>query len=379
MLKWRRLSRFETPDIPAAKNADPETWVLSGSAEPCQKAQFHAIIIKNIIQGREILSMIRSFAKLMSIALCLLGAASSAEAQTWPSRTIRIVVPFAPGGAIDVMARLLAARMQESLQNPVIVENKAGAGGNLGADYVAKQPADGYAILYNTNGQAISPATYKSLPFDPFRDFIPVSQLFASNLLLAATPKLNVQTLPELIARAQSAPGKLNYGSTGVGNPLHLTMELLKLRTGMDIQMVPYKSDGEIANALFTGDVDVAVMPVVTAKEHVLAGALRGLAVTANRRAIGLDVPTVSEQGIADFDAGGWQGLFVAANTPDPIVKRIQIEAKKAFEPQAMQERVNNFALINVFSTSEEFAAFYKADVENFRRIVREAKIPLQE
>lgn len=323
--------------------------------------------------------MIRAFAKLLSVAFLCMGAAVSAQAQTWPSKTIRIIVPFAPGGAIDVMARLLAARMQESLKSSVIVENKAGVGGNLGADYVAKQPGDGYTILYNTNGQAISPATYKSLPFDPFRDFIPVSQLFASNLLLAATPKLNIKTLPDLVAYAKANPGKLNYGSSGVGNPLHLTMELLKLRTGIEVQMVPYKGDGEIVNALFTGDVDVAVVPVVTGKEHVITGALRGLAVTANRRAIGLDVPTVSEQGISDFDAGGWQGLFVPANTPKDIVQRIQVEAKKAFEPQAMQERVNNFALINVFSTSEEFTAFYKADVENFRRIVREAKIPLQE
>jgi tripartite-type tricarboxylate transporter receptor subunit TctC len=324
------------------------------------------------------LSICRTAVKVLSVVL-LCVAAASAQAQTWPSRTIRLIVPFAPGGAIDVMARLLAARMQESLKSPVIVENKAGAGGNLGADYVAKQPADGYTILYNTNGQAISPATYKTLPFDPFRDFIPVTQLFASNLMLASSPKLNVKTLSELIAYAKANPGKLNYGSSGVGNPLHLTMELLKLRTGIEVQMVPYKGDGEITNALINGEVDIAVVPVVTAKEQVLAGSLRGLAVTANRRAIGLDVPTVSEQGVAGFDAGGWQGLFVPANTPEDVVKRIQTEAKKAFETPAMQDRVNTFALLNVFSTSEEFTAFYKADVENFRRIVREAKIPLQE
>jgi len=323
--------------------------------------------------------MLRSFTKVMAAALLFAGMAANASAQTWPSKPIRIVVPFAPGGAIDVMARLLAAKMQESLQSTVIIENKPGVGGNLGADYVAKQPADGYTILYNTNGQAISPATYKSLPFDPFKDFIAVTQLFSSNLLLAANTKVQARNLPELVTLAKSNPGKLNYGSSGVGNPLHLTMELLKLRTGMDIQMVPFKSDGEIINALLTGDVDVAVIPAVTGKEHVLGGALRGLAMTASHRAKGMDVPTVAEQGVSDFNSGGWQGLFVAARTPDDIVRRIQVESKKAFQSPDMQARVENFALANVFSTTEEFTVFYKAEVENFKRIVRDAKIGLQE
>ena len=330
-----------------------------------------------------IVIMLRSFTGLIVAALLFVvhppNGQAQTQSQTWPSRTIRIIVPFAPGGAIDVMARLLGAGMQESLQSPVIIENKPGVGGNLGADYVAKQPADGYTILYNTNGQAISPATYKSLPFDPFRDFIPVTQLFSSNLLIVANPKLQAKDLGELVALARANPGKLNYGSSGVGNPLHLTMELLKLRTGIDILMVPYKSDGEIINALLTGDVNVAVVPAVTGKEHVLGGALRGLAMTAAHRAKGLDVPTVAEQGVADFNSGGWQGLFVAAKTPQEIVRRIQIESKKAFESPQMQARVENFALANVFSTSEEFAVYYKAEVENFKRIVHDAKIGLQE
>ena len=323
--------------------------------------------------------MLRSFTGLIAAALLFAALPAGADAQTWPSKTIRIIVPFAPGGAIDVMARLLAAKMQESLQSTVIIENKPGVGGNLGADYVAKQPGDGYTILYNTNGQAISPATYKSLPFDPFRDFIPVTQLFSSNLLLAANTKVQAKNLQELVTLAKANPGKLNYGSSGIGNPLHLTMELLKLRTGMDIQMVPFKSDGEIINALLNGDVEVAVVPAITGKEHVLGGALRGLAMTAAHRAKGLDVPTVAEQGVANFNSGGWQGLFVAARTPDEIVQRIQIESKKAFESPELQARVENFALANVFSTPEQFAAFYKSEVENFKRIVRDAKIGLQE
>ena len=301
-----------------------------------------------------------------------------AQAQTqWPTKPVRIVVPFGPGGAIDVMSRLLASRMQEALNTPVIVENKPGMGGNLGANYVAKQPADGHTILYNTNGQAISPAIYKSLPFDPFRDFIPVSQLFASNLLLVGSPKLPANNLREFIALAKARPGALTYGSSGVGNPLHLTMELLKLKAGLDIQMAPYRGDAEIINALSGSDIDAAIVPLVTGREHVLGGHLKGLGLTAARRATGFDVLPFSEQGL-DFDASGWQGLFVAAGTPPDVVERIQREAKKAFEPAEMQKRVEIFGLVNVFSTSSEFSAFYKQDAENFVRIVRDAKIEKQ-
>lgn len=328
---------------------------------------------------------IRATASLLAALLaCAAAAAPAARAQPWsgkpwPDKPVRIIVPFAPGGAIDVMARLLAGRMQEALKSSVIVENRPGAGGILGMDYAARQPADGHALLYNTNGQAIAPAVYKSLPFDPLRDFIPVTQLFASNLLLAASPKTSVSDLRGLIALAKDKRGALNYGSSGVGNPLHLTMELLKLRTGMDMRMVPYRSDGEIVNALLGNSVEAAVLPVVTAKEHVLAGTLRGLGVTAARRARGLDVPTLAEQGLDDFDAGGWQGLFAPAGTPAPVVRRIAAEVKKAFEAPEMQARVDAFALDNVFSGPGQFLDFYESEVENFRRIVREAKIPLQE
>ena len=325
--------------------------------------------------------------RLAALFLAMLGVAAprlalaqtSLSNQAWPSKPVKVVVPFAPGGGIDVMARLMSAKLQASLNTPVIVENRGGVGGVLGSDYVAKQPADGHTILFNTNGQAISAATFKTLPFDPVRDFTAVTQLYATNLLLAGSKKLAARNFRELVALAKSKPGALNYGSSGIGNPLHLTMELLKLKAGMDIQMVPYKSDGEIINALLGGQVDVGILPLVNGKEQVLAGALNGIAVTASYRARGLDVPTIAEQGLAGFEAGGWQALFVAAKTPDEIVKRIQVEARKAFQSPDIQPRVETFALTDVFSTPEEFAAFYRSEIENFKRIVREANIPLQE
>jgi tripartite-type tricarboxylate transporter receptor subunit TctC len=302
---------------------------------------------------------------------------ASAEAETWPSRQVKIVVPFAAGGAVDVTARIFAQHFQEAWKVPVIVENKAGAGGNIGVDSVAKSPADGYTILLNTNGQAISPATYKVLPWSP-SDLQPVTQLLATNLLLVARPDFPAKTLQEFIAYAKEKKGALNYGGTGVGNPLHLTMELLKLRAGIDLTMVPFRSDGEVINALMGRQVDVAIVPVSTGKQQVQTGAIRGLAVTADHRAEGLDLATIAEQGIAGFDAGGWQGLFVPAKSPREAVDRIQQESKKVLAMPEVLKLLSGFAVDPVGSTPEAFSTYYTAEVEKFKTIVREAKIPLQ-
>jgi tripartite-type tricarboxylate transporter receptor subunit TctC len=172
----------------------------------------------------------------LALALATLALhAGGAVAQTYPNKPIRIVVPFVAGGAVDMLARMLGAKLSESFGQPVIVENRPGAGGNVAADAVAKSPPDGYTILQNTNGLAISPAIYRSLPFDVVRDFIPVTQLVASELVLAASPKLAATSVPELIALAKKNPGSLNYGMTGAGNPLHLTMEMFKTAAGVDI------------------------------------------------------------------------------------------------------------------------------------------------
>src|SRR6266436_9174423 len=186
------------------------------------------------------------------------------SAQSYPNKPIRIIVPFAAGGAVDVVARLVGARLADSLGQPVIVENRAGAGGNTGADQVAKAPPDGYTILQNTNGQAISPALYRALPFDSVKDFIPVTQLVATSTVLVANPTLPVHSAQELIALAKAKPGRLNYGMTGVGNSLHLTMEMLKRAAGIELQPIPYRGDGQLNTALIAGEVDVAIVPMAT-------------------------------------------------------------------------------------------------------------------
>jgi tripartite-type tricarboxylate transporter receptor subunit TctC len=294
-----------------------------------------------------------------ALAVLAFGA-SAAIAQPYPSKPIRIIVPFAAGGAVDALARIISAKLQESLGQPVIVENRAGAGGMTGSDLVAKSPPDGYTILQNTNGQAISPAIYRTLPFDTLKDFIPVTQLVATSTVLVANPKLN-------------------YGMTGVGNSLHLTMEMFKRAAGIDIQAVPYRGDALLNPALIAGEIDIAIVPIGTIVPLIEGGQLRALAVnSAKRSAVLPDVPTVSEGAIPGFEAAGWQGYFMPAGTPREIVERIQREAAMAIALPDTQARLKTMGNDPVASTSVEFETKFRTDVAKFQQVVREAGIPLQ-
>ncbi|HEY8579712.1 MAG TPA: tripartite tricarboxylate transporter substrate binding protein [Beijerinckiaceae bacterium] len=319
---------------------------------------------------------------ILALALATLAAlgASPARAQqpsAWPDRPIRVIVPFAAGGAVDALARVVGAKLQESLKQPVIVENRPGAGGNIATDAVAKAAPDGYTMLLTTNGHAISPSLYKSLPFDPIGDFAPVTQVISSSLLLVANPKLPAKTLPELLALARQKPGALNYGSTGVGNPLHLTMEMLKREAKVDILMVPFRGDAPLNQALVQGDVEMAVVPLSTARPQVEAGTLRAIAVTGEKRSPAMpDVPTVAEQGVPGFASSSWQGLFYPAKTPREIVVRVQQEVAKAMQDPDVLKRLSAFGVDPVASTPDAFAAKVKSDVAAFAKIVEQAKIP---
>ena len=312
------------------------------------------------------------------LALCLQGA--SVWAQSFPERPIRIIVPFAAGGAVDDLARILGAKLTVSFHQPVLIENHPGAGGNLGADVVAKSAPDGTTILQTTNGQAISPALYRALPFDAMADFVPITQLVASTLVLVAAPNLPIASTAELIALAKSRPGKMNYGSSGVGNPLHLTMEMIKLAAGIDIEPVPYRGDAQIHTALMAGEVEVAVVPLATSLPLIAAGRLRALAVTSARRAAALpDVPTIAESGVAGFASSSWQGFFVAARTPRDIVELIQRETAKALQAPDMRARLAALSYEPVGSTPAEFAAFFKSELARFADVVKQAHIPPQD
>jgi tripartite-type tricarboxylate transporter receptor subunit TctC len=325
------------------------------------------------------MKMASCFMKSILLAALALDA-GIAFGQGYPAKPVRIVVPFAAGGAVDSLARLISPKMADALNQPVLVDNRAGAGGNVGADAVAKAAPDGYTILLNTNGQAISPALYRKLPFDAEKDFTPVSQLVATTLVLVANPKLPAVSVKELIALAKSRPGGLNYGSTGVGNPLHLTMELLKLSAGIDIVPVPYKGDAPLNTALMAGEVEVAIVPLSTSLQFIKSGRLRALGVTSARRSAALpDVPTVAENAVPGFESSSWQGLFVPAKTPRDIVDVIQRSVAKALDMPDVRDRIHAMGQEIVGSTPEEFDAKVKTDLAKFARIVKEARIPLQD
>ncbi len=322
----------------------------------------------------------RHFRLALAITIAATGlAARSAVAQPYPTKPVRIVVPFAAGGAVDQLARILGAKLQETIGQTVVVENRTGAGGTTGSHDVAKSPPDGYTILQNTNGQAISPAIYRTLPFDTLRDFAPVTQLVATSTVLVANTKLPARSAKELIALAKAKPGSLNYGMTGVGNSLHLTMEMLKRAAGVDIQAIPYRGDAPLNTALIAGEVDVAIVPLVAILPHVQSGAIRALAVTsAQRSALLPDVPTLSEDAVRGFEASGWQAWFVPAKTPPTVIATIHRTIAKIIEEPAVAKRLQAMGNEPVGSTPEAFTAKFNDDVARFAKLIKEAGIPLQ-
>ena len=320
--------------------------------------------------------------KLLRLFLLLLTtfAASGVEAQSYPSKPIRILVPFAPGGSIDVLARLLAPRMADDLGQPVIVENRPGAGGRIAPEAVAKSAPDGYTILISSNFLAVIPALYKKLSFDPTRELAPLSQLIATELILVATPTLPASNLQELIALAKAKPGQLNHASTGVASQLHLTMEVIKHLADIDVVQIPYKGDGPALAALISGEVSVAVLPISTVSAQVRNGKLRPIAVTGATRSASLpEVPTIIESGLPGVEMSGWMSFFAPAGTPRTILSRVQQAAAKALAAPDVRERLPALGQIPVGSTPAEFEAKYKADVETFQRIVSNAKIAPQD
>jgi tripartite-type tricarboxylate transporter receptor subunit TctC len=312
------------------------------------------------------------------LLLAVTGFAGPARADTYPSKPIRLIVPFVPGGAVDTLARQIGNKLSEDLGQPVIVENRGGAGGNLGADVVAKSPPDGYTMLLTTTGHAISASLYRTLPFDPLKDFIPVTQVIASRFVLLASTKIPVTSTQDLIALAKSKPGGLNYGSSGVGGPLHLAMEVFKSSAGVDMLHVPYRGDALLYAALIAGEIQAAMAPESSALPHIQAGTIRGLGVTGTTRSPTLpDVPTLKEAGVAGLEASSWQGLFLPANTPPAIVHTLQRAVAKALATPDVRNRI--LALGGqepVGNTPEEFGALFKTEVARFSRIIEGAKIP---
>jgi tripartite-type tricarboxylate transporter receptor subunit TctC len=310
------------------------------------------------------------------LAALTLGPAA-ATAQTYPSKPIRIIVPFAPGGAVDVVARLVGGKVSESVGQSVIIENRPGASGTLGAEVVAKSSPDGHTILQNSSGQALAPALFRTLPFDTMKDFAPVTEVVRTQSVLVVYPKLPITTLKELVAFAKSKPGTLNYGVTGLGNASNLNMEMLKRSAEIDIQAIPYKGDAPLNTDMIAGQIHIAIVPLATAKPLIDSGQLRALAVIGpSRSPILPDVSTAGEALPPGFGLAGWQAWFVAGNTPRAIVTRIQGEVAKALRSPEVAAGIKALGNEPVGSTPEEFTVLFRNDVERLQKVVDDAQIP---
>ncbi len=312
------------------------------------------------------------------VAAALSMGAVAALAQGFPSKPVRLVVPFAAGGAVDLIGRTFAQKLSDLWKQQMIVDNKAGAGGNIGADVVAKAAPDGYSLLMNISGQAISAGLYRKLPFDPVKDFAAVSQLTSTYLILVSNPDVPARSVKELIALAKARPGKLNYGSTGIGASPHLVGELFRTVAGIDIVHVPYKGDAPLTPALLSGEVQFAFLPLSAAFQHMQAGKLRPLAVTGPRRGASVpQVPTFVEAGLPDFEFSGWIGVFAPGATPRDLVHRISADFVKVLNLPDVLERLPGWGYEPVGGTPEQFAAKYQQDIAFYARIIRDAKVPL--
>lgn len=300
-----------------------------------------------------------------------------AVAQSFPTKTVRLIVPFPAGGATDLVARTVAQKVSEGWKQSVVVENRSGAGGNIGADVVAKSAPDGYSMLVNIQGQAISAALYRKLAFDPIKDFTPIVQITSSYMVLVGHPSMPA-TVKEVIAMGRAQPGKINFGSTGLGAPPHLAQELFNSVTGIKAVHVPYKGDAPLQPALITNEVQLAFFPLAAAVQHLKAGKMRALGVTGSKRGSVLpDVPSLVEQGFPEFDINGWIGIFGPAGMPRDLVAQIRNEFARATRNPEVMEKWPGWGYEAVAGTPEEFASKYLADIKVFSKIVRDANIPL--
>jgi tripartite-type tricarboxylate transporter receptor subunit TctC len=304
-------------------------------------------------------------------------ASAGAIAQSYPVKPVRMVVPFPPGGGVDVVARGFSQKYSEGWGQPVVIDNRPGAGGNIGADAVAKSSPDGYNLLVTTTGHAVAPSLYRKLPFDPIKDFAPATQLTATYLLLVANPGMP-GTLKEIVALAKQQPGKLNYGHTGLGVAPHLVGEMLKIAAGVDIVMVTYKGDAQTIPAMMSNEVQMGFTPPNSALQLVRAGKLRAIAVSGARRGAVLpDVPTVAEAGFPDVTYNGWVGVFAAGGTPRDVLNRISAETARALKTPEIISQLPNWGSDAAGTTPDEFAKRYQDDIAFYAKLIKQARVPL--
>jgi tripartite-type tricarboxylate transporter receptor subunit TctC len=314
---------------------------------------------------------IRSWATACAV-LAVAGGASLAQAQAYPGKPVRIVVPFPPGGGTDIVARTLTQKLGESLGASFVIDNRAGAGGSIGTELVAKAPPDGYTLAIVSGSHAINPSLYRKLPFDAVRDFAPVTMLVSGPGLLVVHPSLPVKTVKELIALAKARPGQLIYASAGNGTPPHLAAELFKTMAGVDMVHVPYKGNTPAFVDLISGQVSLSFPTVPSALPHVQAGRLRAVALTSRKRsAVMPQLPTIDESGLPGYDTSSWFGMLAPAGTPPEIVLKLQQEMARVLQLPDIRQKLLSQGLEPVGDTPEQFAATIRSEIAKWAKVVK--------
>lgn len=322
----------------------------------------------------------RTLAAAVAVAAATLALPAPAWAQTdaaWPSKPIKWVVPFPPGGAMDVIARTLGEKAARELGQAVVVENRPGAGGNIGADYVAKQPADGYTIMITSIGMATNRALYPKLTYDPVRDFTPISLLaVVPNVLVVNAANTSDRSVKDLVARAGKEPGKLTYASAGNGTSIHLAGEVFASMAGVQMTHIPYKGSGPAVTDMLGGQVDLMFDSITSARPHIQSGKLRALAVTTARRSPALpDVPTVAEAGVPGYEVSPWFAVFARTGTPPEVIARLNkvlIDAMK--QPETLR-KLEGVGAEPIGSTPQELATHLNRELERWGKLIQQRNI----
>ena len=311
-----------------------------------------------------------------ALLAALLLSAIPALAQEWPAKTVKVIVPFPPGGGTDTVARPLTAKLSQMLGQQFVIDNRGGAGGTIGAAIAAKSPPDGYTLLlYSVHG-AVAASAFKNLSYDLEKDVVPVTTVAVFPDVLVAANRVPAKTLPELIAYAKANPGQINCGSAGNGTSRHLSCEMFSLQAGIQATHVPYKGTGPATIALLAGEIDYIFEALGSASAHIRAGTVRPIMVTSAKRSPSFpEIPTAIESGLPGFEVTSWYGLWVPAGTPPAIIQRLQAAVAKAFEEPDMKELWFKLGAEPGGSSTEEFRDLVSRDVAKWGKVVREAKI----
>jgi len=316
--------------------------------------------------------------RFLGLALTLVCGLVWAQAD-YPARPVRVIVPSPPGGGTDILARVLAQHFSKALGQPFVVENKPGAGNMIGIESVARSPGDGYTLLVTASTLALNSVLYKKVPYDPVRDFAPITLAATAPNVLVVNPALPAKSLAEFVALAKAKPGALSYGTPGIGTSPHLSMELLKSMAGIDLQHVPYRGTAAAVTDVIGGQIAAMFANALTAKPHVDSGRVRALAVSGPSRIEAFPtVPTVAEAGVAGYEAMQWYGMAAPAGTAPQIIARLHAEAAKALQSDEMKAKLALDGAQPVGSTPAEFAALIRRELEKWTRVVHAAGIELQ-